>query len=280
MSLTASQRVALLHASRPPGPAALWYAFGSAIRTLGGAMDKLGAGIMDECATNETLPIPTTGVKIDGKAPTYENAAFIAPSANLVGAVSIGSGASVWYSSMVSGAKVACDIGELSNVGDRSIIVDSVVGKSVCIGAGSIVTSATIGDESSVGIGCKVLQGASLGARSILLAGSVLPAGTSVPSGEVWGGSPAKKVGAVSEVDMSGIVGVAELTNELAKLHADEAWKDFDLIEQEKGDYKRQSDRTPEYIAGLRRDPGWVPLPTLGGELSKLEVHSQTYLIK
>ena len=129
-------------------------------------------------------------------------------------------------------------------------------------------------------MGCKVLKGSKLGAGSILMAGSVLPAGSSVPAGEVWGGSPAKKVGAVSEADVSGIVGVAELTSELAKLHADEAWKEPSLIEQEKGDYKRQSDRTPEFIAGMRRDPGWVPLPTLGGALSKMEIHTQSYLIK
>jgi len=280
MSLTASQRVALTYAARPPGPPALWYALGSACRSLGDIMDKFGAGIMGDSATIETLPIPTTGVKLDGKAPTYTDATFIAPSANLVGAVTLGKGSSVWYSSMVSGSKAACDIGELSSVGDRSIVVDSVVGKSVTIGAGAIVSAATIGDGSSVGMGCKVLRGASLGSRSILMAGSVLPAGASVPSGEVWGGSPAKKVGAVGEEDVNGIVAVAEMTNELGNMHADEAWKDLTMIEQDKGDYKRQSWRTPEFIATLRRDPGWVPLPTLGGELSKLELHNQTYLIK
>ena len=129
-------------------------------------------------------------------------------------------------------------------------------------------------------MGCMLLKGSSLGARSVLTAGSVLPAGAAVPSGEVWGGNPAKKVGLVGEEDTSGIVGVSQLTFELAKMHADEAWKDLALIEQEKGDYKRQVERTPEVIAGMRRDPGWVPLPTLGGHLSKLEAHTQTYLIK
>ena len=74
-------------------------------------------------------------MKLDGKAPTYDDAVFIAPSANLIGAVTLGSGSSVWYSSMVSGSKAACDIGEMSNIGDRSVVVDSVIGKTVCIGA-------------------------------------------------------------------------------------------------------------------------------------------------
>lgn len=280
MSLTATQRAALAFADRPPGPPAMWYALGTAVRALGDVFDKVGIAIQADSATLETFPIPTTGVKLDGKTPTYEEAAFIAPSANLIGAVTLGSGTSVWYSSMVSGTKAACEIGEMSTVGDRSIVVDSIIGKNVCIGAGCILSSVNIGDESSVGMGCKMLKGSSLGANAILVAGSLLPAGVSVPSGEVWGGSPAKKVGAAGEDDANGIVSVAELTSEIAKMHADEAWKDFYLIEQEHDDYKRETERTTQKIRSLRRDPGWVPLPTLGGTLSKMEAHSQTYLIK
>eukprot|EP00966_Prymnesium_polylepis_P335600 7390955-Prymnesium_polylepis.1 len=61
-----------------------------------------GADLCRRCLTTApppcpraTVPIPTTGVKLDGKAPTITDAAFVAPSANLVGAVSVGSGASV-----------------------------------------------------------------------------------------------------------------------------------------------------------------------------------------
>mmetsp|Transcript_73315 Transcript_73315/g.162790 ORF Transcript_73315/g.162790 Transcript_73315/m.162790 type:complete len:225 (-) Transcript_73315:748-1422(-) len=224
--------------------------------------------------------MPTTAVKIDGKAPSVGDAGFVAPSANLIGAVELGNGSSVWYSSMVQGRTGACAIGDMSSVGDRSMVVDSIVGKHVCIGAGCVVTSATIGDESSVGVGCKVLKGSSLGARSILAAGSVLPAGASVPPGEMWAGSPAKKVGTVDDEDVAGIVGVAEVTGELAKLHMDEAWKPLALCEQEHGDYKRQRERTPDMISFMREDPGWTPLPTLGGFLKKINIHSVTYLIK
>ena len=41
---------------------------------------------------------------------------------------------------------------------------------------------------------------------------------------------------------------------------------------QEHGDYKRQAQRTPEYIASLPEDPGWEPLPTLGEQLEKAGV--------
>ena len=60
------------------------------------------------------------------------------------------------------------------------------------------------------------------------------------------------------------------MTADLAALHMDECWKDAALVEQEHEDYKRERTRTPEYLASLREDPGWVPLPTLGQHLEEM----------
>lgn len=277
MSLSAVERAALTAASKPPGPATFWYALGTAVRTLGKSLDAFGAGVMGEAAAAEKLPIPTTAIKMSGKAPTVSAAAaFVAPSANLIGSVTLGSGSSVWYASMLKDAQ----LGELSSVGDRSIVTDSIVGNGVCIGPGSIITAATVGSGSSIGAGCKVLKGASVGEGSVLTAGSVLPAGASVPSGEVWSGVPAAKVERITDADVAGIAATAELTADMGRLHMDHSWKDLALVEQEHGDYKRQRHRTPEAISSLRQDPGWVPLPTLGGFLSEIGAHSQTYVPK
>lgn len=223
------------------------------------------------------MPIPTTAVKLGGKAPVIAGASFVAPSANLIGAVHLGEGASAWYGSLLKGSGSTVEIGELSSVGDRAVVVDSVVGKYVNIGAGAIVTGAKLGDESSVGLGSQVGKGASIGSGAALAAGSVLPPGGAVPAGELWGGNPAKKLGAVSEDVSAGVVLNAELTAELAKMHMDEAWKPLDLVEQEHEDSKRERVRTPDFISSLREDPKWIPLPSLGEQLSKIGVHSNTY---
>lgn len=223
------------------------------------------------------VPIPTTALKLGGKAPSVAAASFVAPSANLVGAVHLGEGASAWYGSMLKGSGSTTEIGELSSVGDRAVVVDSVVGKCVHIGAGAIVSSAKLGNESSVGMGCTVGKGASLGAGSALAAGSVLKPGVAVPAGELWGGNPAVKVGTVGADAAAGVVRTAEVTAELAKIHMEEAWKDLQLVEQEHEDYKREKTRTPDYMEGLRYDPKWIPLPTLGENLAKMGIHSNTY---
>jgi len=74
------------------------------------------------------VPIPTTALKLGGKAPSVAAASFVAPSANLVGAVHLGEGASAWYGSMLKGSGSTTEIGELSSVGDRAVVFDSVVG--------------------------------------------------------------------------------------------------------------------------------------------------------
>ena len=221
------------------------------------------------------MPIPTTVVTAAGKAPVVSGASFIAPSANLVGGVKLAEGASAWYGSMLSGST---SVGELSSVGDRAVVVDSSVGKSVHIGAGAIVSGATLADECSVGMGCKVGKGASLGSGAALAAGSVLPAGASVPAGQLWGGAPAKYVGDISADAASGMLRTCEVTAELAKIHAEEAWKELGQVEEEAQDYKREVFRTPDRLEMMRSDPGWVPMPTLGEQLSKMGVHTNTHV--
>lgn len=224
------------------------------------------------------MPIPTTAVKVSGKAPTVGGASFVAPSANLVGAVNMGAGASAWYGSVLQGSTSSVEIGELSSVGDLAVVTDSVVGKYVHIGAGAIVTGAKLADECSVGMGCKVGKGASIGSGAALAAGSVLPAGATVPPGQLWGGAPAKKLSDLSPDAAAGVVRTCEVTAELAKIHMDEAWKDLQMVNEEHDDYKREVQRTPDRLASMRDDPKWVPMPSLGEYLSKAGVHSNTYV--
>jgi len=243
------------------------------VKSVGAALDAFGVSLQGDSATVEKLPMPTTAVKIGGKSPVVDGASFVAPSANLIGGVHLAQGASAWYSSYIEGTEV----GEMSSVGDRAIVVESVVGKSVHIGAGAIVQSAKLSDECSVGMGSVVGKGASIGAGAAIAAGSVLKAGTAVPAAQLWAGNPAKYVSDVSAESTAGAVRAAEITSELAKLHMDEAWKPLDLVEQDHDDYKREAYRTPDFISSLREDPKWVPLPTLGGSLARIGVHDNFY---
>lgn len=280
MSLTPLQRTSLAWVARPPGPPSIWYAVGSMLRGAAAAIDSFGASIMADTVYEEKLVIPTTVVKAGGASPAIGEASFVAPSANLIGAVKLAPGASVWYGAMLSGGEKLVSIGKLSSVGEHASVVGSAVGDSVIIGAGSLISYATLADECSVGLGCKVGTGCSIGKNAMLAAGSVLPPGSTVPAGEVWAGAPAKKVETTSATDAASIVATATLTAELGALHMEEAWKDLTLVDQEHNDYKRQVFQTPEVISAMREDPGWVPLPTLGEWLAKTEVSTRTFTLK
>lgn len=271
MSITPVQRAYQAWASRPPGPASFWYAFGTAVRSVGRMVDELGVSVQGDCAYHEKLPLPCTVVKYAGKAPSVDAAAFVAPSANLIGAVELGRGASVWYSSLIKGDKAGSVlIGELASVGDRAIVNSSTIGKNATIGAGAIVSGAIVGDGSSVGMGAKVGTKSSIGAGAILAAGSVLKPGTTIPPKQLWAGVPAAYVREVSADEAEGLLVQARFTADMATLHCDEAWKDVTQVEVEAADYKRETERTPQMIASQRFDPKWVPLPTLGGYLEKI----------
>lgn len=275
-SLTAAQRAALKYQSRPPGPASLWYAVGNVLRSVGTTLDSFGAGLQGDCATDEKLPIPTTVVKASGKTPSMAAADFVAPSANLIGDVQLGSGSSVWYHSTVQGVK----LGEMSSIGDQAVVTESTIGNNVFVGAGSILTSATLADESSVGLGCKVLEGASVGKGSMLAAGSVLAAKESIPAGQVWAGAPAKFVCNVLPEESVGLVHTNGIISEMSKIHMEEAWKNLELVEEQHDDYKREVHRTEDYIASLPVDPEWHPLPTLGEAIEKIGVHDNMFIHK
>jgi len=100
----------------------MWSALGSATRALGQAMDKLGIALEGDAAYIEKLPIPTTVVKIDGKAPSIGEASFVAPSANLIGAVQLGPGASAWYGALLKGDTKPVSVGKLSSVGEHASV--------------------------------------------------------------------------------------------------------------------------------------------------------------
>jgi carbonic anhydrase/acetyltransferase-like protein (isoleucine patch superfamily) len=133
-------------------------------------------------------------------------------------------------------------IGSKSSVGDRAVVhvakiqgdSPTKIGNNVTIGAGAIVHACTIGDLVVVGESAQIMDGATVETNSIIAPTAVVTPGTKVPSGELWAGSPAKKVRALSSEEIASIVESAHDTLELAYLHAVENSKDYkQLVEEE-----------------------------------------------
>ena len=131
--------------------------------------------------------------------------AFIAPGAVVLGDVTLGPRASVWYTAVLRGDSAPIVVGEASNVQDGTVIhvdagVPATVGARVGIGHRVVVHGCTIEDECLIGMGSVLLNGAHIGTGSVVGAGAVVPEGLRIPPGSVVVGVPARVTRAVDDV--------------------------------------------------------------------------------
>jgi carbonic anhydrase/acetyltransferase-like protein (isoleucine patch superfamily) len=168
----------------------------------------------------------------EGKTPSVDPAAFVAPGARLIGDIAIGPEASIWYNCVLRGDVNAIRIGARSNIQDGSVIhVDSphpgresghptIIGEEVLIGHLAMVHGCILRDRAFVGLGAIVMDGCEIEGDAMLAAGAMLTPGKRIPTGQLWAGRPAKYVRDLSEADIAGMrAGVVHYV-ELAKRHA------------------------------------------------------------
>lgn len=142
--------------------------------------------------------------------PTIHPSAFIAPNAIVLGDVTIGKDASVWYNTVLRGDINRIEIGEGSNIQDGSVLhltaeLGCFIGSYVTVGHMAMLHACTIGDECLIGMGSIVLDGAEIGERSIIGAGALVTQGKKIPPGSMVLGSPAKVVRNLTEEELSGL---------------------------------------------------------------------------
>jgi carbonic anhydrase/acetyltransferase-like protein (isoleucine patch superfamily) len=125
--------------------------------------------------------------------------AWIAPSAQLFGAVTIGPGASVWHNVVMRAECHAIRIGRLSNIQDF-VMIHVAYERGTEVGAFCSVThhatlhGCTVEDACLIGIGATIMDGAVIGRGSIVAGGAFVKEGTIVPPGSIVAGVPAKVI--------------------------------------------------------------------------------------
>lgn len=133
----------------------------------------------------------------EGKSPKIHPSAFIAPTASIIGDVTIEENASVWYNAVVRADFSPIVIRRGANIQDCAVLhVTPAAG--VEVGAGATVAhlclihGADVGEEALVGNSSTVLDGARVGARAMVAAGSLVTPGTQIPEGMLALGVPCK----------------------------------------------------------------------------------------
>lgn len=138
--------------------------------------------------------------------PDLHPGAWVAPSADLTGAVSVGEGASVWFGVVARGDIEPIVIGPRCNVQDGAVLHTDeghpcTLEEDVTVGHRAVVHGAVCEAGSLVGMGAVMLSGSRLGRGAVLGAGALLAGGQSVPDGMLAVGVPARVVRAAGPPD-------------------------------------------------------------------------------
>lgn len=131
--------------------------------------------------------------------PSIDQSAFIAPSADVIGDVSIARNSSIWFGTVIRGDVNSITIGSNTNIQDNSVIhVDSkhcvTIGNDVTIGHNAIIHGCTIKDSVLIGMGATILDGAIIEEHVIIGAGTLVTQGKVIPKNSLVIGSPGKVI--------------------------------------------------------------------------------------
>ena len=161
-----------------------------------------------------------------GKSPRVHPTAFVAPTAVLIGDVTLHEGSSVWFGTVLRADMDRIEIGARSNVQDNTTIhtdenEPTIVGPDVTIGHNALVHSSVIGSNVLIGQGSVLVGGCVVGTGTIIGAGAVVPEGTNVPAHSLMIGVPAKVVREARAEDERWTVRAAEHYVELGAWYRD-----------------------------------------------------------
>lgn len=133
-----------------------------------------------------------------------DDSAWIAPNAAVIGRVTLGQGASIWFGAVVRGDDELIAIGDRSNVQDNAVLhadpgLPLLVGNDVTIGHHATLHGCVIEDNVLIGMGACVMNGARIGRNSVVGAGALVTEGKEFPENSFILGAPAKVVRPVDE---------------------------------------------------------------------------------
>jgi carbonic anhydrase/acetyltransferase-like protein (isoleucine patch superfamily) len=139
----------------------------------------------------------------EGHSPKVDPSAFVAPTATLIGDVTIEAGASVWFNTVLRADYAPVIVREGANVQDGSVL-HAPPGIPVDIGPGATVAhmclihGAHVGAQALIANHATVLDGAVIGSRTMVAAGALVVGGTKIPDEVLVVGVPATVKGPIA----------------------------------------------------------------------------------
>lgn len=148
-----------------------------------------------------------------GVTPTVAASAFVAETAVIIGDVTIGEQASIWYGCVLRGDGNFIRVGARTNIQDGTIVhvnheregaagTRTIIGADVTIGHMALIHACTLEDGCFIGMQACVMDGAVVESGAMVAAGALVTPGKRVKQGELWGGSPARLMRKLTESEL------------------------------------------------------------------------------
>ena len=137
-------------------------------------------------------------IEYRGKKPKISPNAFIAPTAVLIGDVTVEDEASIWFGAVLRSDQNENPIvvGARTSVQDNCVIhsgeAPTILAEDVTVGHGAIMEGCVIRRGAIIGMNVTVLENSEIGEESLIAAGSVIVPHTKIPPRVLAAGSPAQ----------------------------------------------------------------------------------------
>jgi len=147
--------------------------------------------------------------------PKIGRSVFIARTATVIGDVTLGAHASVWYGAVLRGDINCIVVGHHCNIQDNAVLhladdYPCLLGDWVTVGHGAVVHACKVGDEVLVGMGAVILDGAVIGKQSLIGARALVTQGMKIPPGSLVLGTPARVVRKLTPAERGDLKGWAQ----------------------------------------------------------------------
>lgn len=140
-----------------------------------------------------------TILEFDGKRPTIHPSVFLAPTAVVIGNVTIGAESSVWFGAVLRGddPEHGIVVGRRTSIQENCVVHvghwgPTTVGDDVTVGHGAKFECCTIGDRTVIGMNAVILQNARIGKECLIAANTVVLERAEIPDRSVVAGVPGK----------------------------------------------------------------------------------------
>ena len=166
--------------------------------------------------------MPLTVYSIDGVTPVVDPAAFVHPSAVLIGDVIVGAGCYIGPAACLRGDFGHIEIRAGANIQDTCVLhgfpgVGTIVEEDGHIGHGVVLHGCTIRRNALVGMNAVINDGAVIGESAVVAAMAFVKAGMAVPPRTLVAGIPARVLRELTEEELNWKVEGTESYQELTR---------------------------------------------------------------